>query len=406
MALIKDNYDPSGYGMFSKVGRFTSEKYAIIRRKDELITPKASNSKANISIPAYDPLDDAQNFDNDGNSLQEDPNEQASTPNENKSSKRTTYTDGFKFSKSAQRGGYSEVQKTKNMGPPIGYYNPKRVQAHQKTFVYRDPTESLTKPKNDADESNSPVNRSRSHLRRQMATTSGAGNSQSFNQNSSKVKGRARIQSENYRIGKSGANLIKTSGQRACNPFGSLMKSGKGDSVRKSPPKDGQDQTATGQERSEAKSPLEKKSTPSSLTGADGDKVDLGAAEGPGSDVFDRFDQSYYDFSTHGLGSKKVKGFIEFDLIQERPININMTHDPFGLSFIKRELPKNCSRVKRKPIVDMNKNLGRNPAKRKKPPISQADYRPNYFFGKTNPSSRVGPLLETLKPRKPDYYRS
>lgn len=82
-----------------------------------------------------------------------------------------------------------------------------------------------------------------------------------------------------------------------------------------------------------------------------------------------------------------------------------MTHDPFGLSFIMRELPKNCSRVKRKPIVDMNKSLGRNPPKRKKPPISQADYRPNYFFGKTNPSSRVGPLLRTLEPRKPDYYR-
>ena len=52
----------------------------------------------------------------------------------------------------------------------------------------------------------------------------------------------------------------------------------------------------------------------------------------------------------------------------------------------------------------MHKNLGRNPAKRKKPPVSQADYRPNYFFGKTNPTGRVGPLLKTLKPRNPAYY--
>jgi hypothetical protein len=229
MALIKDNYDPSGYGMFSKVGRFTSEKYAIIRRKDELISPKANNSKANISIPAYDPQDDPQDFDNDGNSLQEDPNEHASTPNDTRSSKRATYTDGFKFSKGAQRGGYSEVQKSKNVGPPIGYYNPKIIQAHQTTFLYRDPKDLHPRPTKDQNESN--YHDARSNARGKMTATHHPGNSQSFTQNLSKIKGKARVQSENHRISKSGAKIVKNAGQRGGNPFATLTKAEKSDLV-------------------------------------------------------------------------------------------------------------------------------------------------------------------------------
>ena len=29
MAFVNDNHDPSGLGMFSKAGRFTTEKYII-----------------------------------------------------------------------------------------------------------------------------------------------------------------------------------------------------------------------------------------------------------------------------------------------------------------------------------------------------------------------------------------
>lgn len=36
MALIFDNFDPAGMGMFSKTGRFTTEKFYILRMKDEI----------------------------------------------------------------------------------------------------------------------------------------------------------------------------------------------------------------------------------------------------------------------------------------------------------------------------------------------------------------------------------
>ena len=36
MALVNDNNDLSGQGMFSKPGRFTSEKYMIFQKKDEI----------------------------------------------------------------------------------------------------------------------------------------------------------------------------------------------------------------------------------------------------------------------------------------------------------------------------------------------------------------------------------
>ena len=36
MALVNDSNDPSGRGMFSKSGRFTSEKYIIFQKKDEI----------------------------------------------------------------------------------------------------------------------------------------------------------------------------------------------------------------------------------------------------------------------------------------------------------------------------------------------------------------------------------
>jgi hypothetical protein len=38
MDVIWDKKDPSGFGMFSKAGRQTGQRYAIIRQKDEILT--------------------------------------------------------------------------------------------------------------------------------------------------------------------------------------------------------------------------------------------------------------------------------------------------------------------------------------------------------------------------------
>jgi len=35
--IITDKFDPVGMGMYSKTGRFTSEKLYILRKKDEIL---------------------------------------------------------------------------------------------------------------------------------------------------------------------------------------------------------------------------------------------------------------------------------------------------------------------------------------------------------------------------------
>ena len=37
MAFVFDDTDPSNLGMFSKAGRFTTEKYIIFQKKDEIV---------------------------------------------------------------------------------------------------------------------------------------------------------------------------------------------------------------------------------------------------------------------------------------------------------------------------------------------------------------------------------
>ena len=57
MAFVTDQHDPSGLGMFSKVGRFTSEKYIIFQKKDEILHNKRKFLKVsnlpNIDIVIY-----------------------------------------------------------------------------------------------------------------------------------------------------------------------------------------------------------------------------------------------------------------------------------------------------------------------------------------------------------------
>jgi hypothetical protein len=36
-ALVSDTSDPSGTGMFSHLGRFTSQKYTVFKKKDEIL---------------------------------------------------------------------------------------------------------------------------------------------------------------------------------------------------------------------------------------------------------------------------------------------------------------------------------------------------------------------------------
>lgn len=40
MQIVWDNKDPSGFGMFSKTGRQSSERYSIIRQRNEILANK------------------------------------------------------------------------------------------------------------------------------------------------------------------------------------------------------------------------------------------------------------------------------------------------------------------------------------------------------------------------------
>lgn len=52
MAYVQDEHDPAGLGMFSKAGRFTSEKYIIFQKKDEIVSngPNAKNFTKSQSL--------------------------------------------------------------------------------------------------------------------------------------------------------------------------------------------------------------------------------------------------------------------------------------------------------------------------------------------------------------------
>lgn len=45
MAFVLDAGDPSGLGMYSKAGRYTSEKYIIFQRKDDILTDHKKTKK-------------------------------------------------------------------------------------------------------------------------------------------------------------------------------------------------------------------------------------------------------------------------------------------------------------------------------------------------------------------------
>lgn len=53
------------------------------------------------------------------------------------------------------------------------------------------------------------------------------------------------------------------------------------------------------------------------------------------------------DWSEGGLGVNKVKGFIDFDLVKDRGVNINLSYDVHGRAFHRNHLPRNCTRIKK-----------------------------------------------------------
>ena len=138
MALIKDNYDPSGYGMFSKVGRFTSEKHSIIRKKEEILYNQGKQH--------YQPTNMTNKVSEYNNTLQ---HHQETKPPVEFTDKDLKYDTNGKarsshfsknatsFSKSCSRNKIQNIEKSKTNAPPLGIYTPKDIQVHKGTRIYR-----------------------------------------------------------------------------------------------------------------------------------------------------------------------------------------------------------------------------------------------------------------------------
>ena len=66
MKIIRDSFDPSGMGMFSKTGRVTTEKFYILRKKDDILSTK----KRTIKIPLFSASSKIVSPNNPSNNLQ------------------------------------------------------------------------------------------------------------------------------------------------------------------------------------------------------------------------------------------------------------------------------------------------------------------------------------------------
>lgn len=116
MAFVLDANDPSNLGMFSKAGRFTSEKYIIFQKKDEIL----NNQRKFLKVTSLPHL--KMEFDG------KDPNrpmhdEEEEKPKATPSSKNRPKVEPF--SVQVSREDFYETKKVKHPPPPCGFYNPR-----------------------------------------------------------------------------------------------------------------------------------------------------------------------------------------------------------------------------------------------------------------------------------------
>lgn len=115
MAFVFDYTDPSNLGMFSKAGRFTSEKYIIFQKKDEII----NNQRKFLKVTTLPQL----KMDFEGKDLNKSFQEEVEKPKMRSSTKSEIQFPPF--AKQLSRDEFYQTKKIKNPPPPFGFYNPK-----------------------------------------------------------------------------------------------------------------------------------------------------------------------------------------------------------------------------------------------------------------------------------------
>jgi hypothetical protein len=124
MAFVLDNADPSGQGMFSKAGRFTSEKHMIFLKKEEILTNQRKflrvSNLPHIKLEEDDKPPEPKD--------EEQP--RASTSPHKKFRPIVSL-----FEKTQSRDELHVSRDPKPQAPPIGFYNPKFKQVEKQALV-------------------------------------------------------------------------------------------------------------------------------------------------------------------------------------------------------------------------------------------------------------------------------
>lgn len=131
MVSINEKSDPSGLGMFSKSGRFTSQKYAIFRKKDEILQDKRKYLKVS-HFPAFDmqfQKDDDKSDDGMAQKFAALNNKEVDT--EAPSNSKTTFD---KYTGRYDHFLYKHKERLKRESPMVGLYHPKKVVANVKNL--------------------------------------------------------------------------------------------------------------------------------------------------------------------------------------------------------------------------------------------------------------------------------
>jgi len=113
---VPDHTDPSGLGMFSKGGRFTSEKYIIFQKKDEILT----NSRKFLKVTSLPHL--KMDFDgrDHNKSLHDDDDGKPKVVSPNKQKNHLP-----PFAQQLSREEYYSTKRVRHPAPPCGFYNPR-----------------------------------------------------------------------------------------------------------------------------------------------------------------------------------------------------------------------------------------------------------------------------------------
>lgn len=116
MAFVFDHTDPSSLGMFSKAGRFTSEKHIIFQSKDEILNGQRKFLK--VTALPHIKMDFAGKDQN--HSLHEEDNKPKAV-----SPKKAKTPHAAPFSLQMSREDFYQSKRVKHPPPPCAFYHPK-----------------------------------------------------------------------------------------------------------------------------------------------------------------------------------------------------------------------------------------------------------------------------------------